>query len=89
MQRKIKRHCAFSQIVTTVQQTLMYYIDFIAFMENPNRAWQIKSEACANLPLKSSGIRSILSKGGLLLKKCILNAILSAFRTGDWCALEF
>ncbi|MDR2815718.1 MAG: transposase, partial [Proteiniphilum sp.] len=41
---KIKRHCLFSQIVTMVRQTLMYYIDFVAFMENPNRSWQIISE---------------------------------------------
>jgi hypothetical protein len=50
MERKIKRHCAFSQIVTMLQQTLMYYIDFLAFMENPNRGWQIISEEYANPP---------------------------------------
>ena len=37
--RKIKRHCAFSQIVTMVRLALMYYIDFISFMENPDKAW--------------------------------------------------
>ena len=39
LSRKIKRHCAFSQIVTMVRLTLMYYIDFISFMENPDKAW--------------------------------------------------
>jgi hypothetical protein len=37
IQEKINRHCSFSQIVTMVRQTLMYYIDFVAFMENLNR----------------------------------------------------
>jgi hypothetical protein len=52
MQQKIKRHCSFSQIVTMVRQTLMYYIDFIAFMENPSRGWQIISEAHEKSPPK-------------------------------------
>jgi hypothetical protein len=50
IQQKIKRHCSFSQIVTMVRQTLMYYIDFVAFMENPNRGWQIISEEYAKSP---------------------------------------
>lgn len=37
LSRKIKRHCAFSQIVTMVRLTLMYYIDFTSFMENPDK----------------------------------------------------
>ena len=52
IQQKIKRRCSFSQIVTMVRQTLMYYIDFIAFMENPNRGWQIISEAHEKSPPK-------------------------------------
>jgi IS4 transposase len=52
MQQKIKRHCSFSQIVTMVRQTLMYYVDFIAFMENPNRGWQIISEEHLKSPPK-------------------------------------
>ena len=39
LSRKIKRHCAFSQIVTMVRLTLMYYIDFTSFMENPDKVW--------------------------------------------------
>jgi IS4 transposase len=53
IERKIKRHCAFSQIVTMLRQTLMYYIDFIAFMEIPNKGWQNISEGCANSPPKT------------------------------------
>ena len=37
--RSIKRHCAFSQVVTMVRLMLMYYVDFIAFMENPEKTW--------------------------------------------------
>ena len=39
--RKIKRYCAFSQIVTMLRISLMYYIDFIAFMENPGETWSM------------------------------------------------
>ena len=39
MSRSIKRHCAFSQVVTMVRLMLMYYVDFIAFMENPEKTW--------------------------------------------------
>ena len=35
--RMIKRHVSFSQIVTMLRLTLMYYTDFIKFMENPNQ----------------------------------------------------
>ncbi len=39
LSRSIKRHCAFSQGVTMVRLMLMYYVDFIAFMENPEKTW--------------------------------------------------
>lgn len=39
LSRSIKRRCAFSQVVTMVRLMLMYYVDFIAFMENPARTW--------------------------------------------------
>ena len=37
----IKRHVSFSQIVTMLRLTLMYYTDFISFMENPEKDEQI------------------------------------------------
>ena len=40
LSRSIKRHCAFSQVVTMVRLMLMYYVDFIAFMENPEKTAQ-------------------------------------------------
>ena len=39
--RMIKRHVSFSQIVTMIRLTLMYYTDFISFMENPEKDEQI------------------------------------------------
>lgn len=39
--RMIKRHVSFSQIVTMLRLTLMYYTDFISFMENPEKDEQI------------------------------------------------
>ena len=35
--RKLKRQVSFSQIVTLIRMTLMYYVDLISFLENPNR----------------------------------------------------
>ena len=37
LSRSIKRNCVFCQVVTMVRLTLMYYIDFVAFMENPDK----------------------------------------------------
>jgi hypothetical protein len=39
LSRSIRRNCAFSQVVTMIRLTLMYYIDFIAFMENSDKTW--------------------------------------------------
>ena len=35
--RKLKRQVSFSQIVTLIRMTLMYYVDLISFLENPNK----------------------------------------------------
>ena len=49
--RRIKRHCAFSQIVTMVRLTLMYYINFVEFMENPERTWlEVMAEKHSKAP---------------------------------------
>ena len=34
--KRLKRHVSFSQVVTLMRIMLMYYVDFIAFLENPN-----------------------------------------------------
>ncbi len=41
IRRMIKRHVSFSQLVTMLRLTLMYYTDFISFMEKPNRDEQM------------------------------------------------
>lgn len=52
LQRMIKRHCSFSQIVAMLRITLMYYTDFLGFMENPDKGTQIIMAEQANSPPK-------------------------------------
>ena len=40
----LKRHASFSQVVTLMRMILMYYVDFIAFLENP-KSDEIKIQA--------------------------------------------
>lgn len=51
--RKIKRQCAFSQIVTMIRLMLMYYVDFTGFMEDPERVWNEISTTCDKPPLEN------------------------------------
>jgi len=39
IKKRIKREWSFSNLVTMVRQTLMYYIDLYRFCENPEKAW--------------------------------------------------
>ncbi|WP_232726545.1 transposase [Prevotella intermedia] len=48
----IKRHVSFSQLVTMLRLTLMYYTDFISFMENPQNDELIIMAEKANSPPK-------------------------------------
>ena len=50
--RMIKRHVSFSQLVTMLRLTLMYYTDFISFMENPQNDELIIIAEKANTPPK-------------------------------------
>ena len=50
--RMIKRHVSFSQLVTMLRLTLMYYTDFISFMENPQNDELIIMAEKANAPPK-------------------------------------
>ncbi|MFR9505412.1 MAG: hypothetical protein SNI32_04945 [Rikenellaceae bacterium] len=36
----IKRTCSFSQVMTMARLMLMYYVDFLAFMEAPDASWK-------------------------------------------------
>lgn len=40
MQRSLHRRLSFSNLATTVRITLMYYVDFQSFFENPEKDWQ-------------------------------------------------
>ena len=51
--RKIKRQCAFSQIVTMIRLMLMYYVDFTGFMEDPERVWNEISSTYDKPPLEN------------------------------------
>ena len=50
--RMIKRHVSFSQLVTMLRLTLMYYTDLISFMENPQNDELIIMAEKANAPPK-------------------------------------
>src|SRR5690606_31883347 len=39
IKKKVKRDWSFSNLVTMVRQTLMYYINLYSFCENPEKAW--------------------------------------------------
>lgn len=47
-----KRYVPFSQLVTTLRLTLMYYTGFISFMENPQNDELMIMVKRANEPLK-------------------------------------
>ena len=45
--RKVKRRWAFSNLVTIVRLMLMYYVDILSFLEDPELTWQkINKERC-------------------------------------------
>ncbi|WP_273160479.1 transposase [Prevotella aurantiaca] len=52
----IKRHVSFSQLVTLLRLTLMYYTDFISFMENPQNDELIIMAKKATAPPKELDI---------------------------------
>ena len=55
LSRMIKRHVSFSQIVTMLRLTLMYYTNFIAFMEDPQKdECAIWAERAKSPPLEPS-----------------------------------
>lgn len=51
IKKRIKREWSFSNLVTMVRQTLMYYIDLYRFCENPEKAWlEIINTSCSSPP---------------------------------------
>ncbi|MFC2328073.1 transposase [Prevotella nigrescens] len=52
----IKRHVSFSQLETMLRLTLMYYTDFISFMENPQNDELVIMAEKENAPPKQLGL---------------------------------
>ncbi|MDY6326230.1 MAG: hypothetical protein SPL47_02810 [Bacteroidales bacterium] len=50
MQRSLRRRWSFSNLATTVRITLMYYVDFQSFFENPEKDWQKVLQEAAEPP---------------------------------------
>ena len=50
MQRSLRRRWSFSNLATTVRITLMYYVDFQSFFENPEKDWQRVLQEAAKSP---------------------------------------
>ena len=50
MQRSLHRRWSFSNLATTVRITLMYYVDFQSFFENPEKDWQRVLQEAAEPP---------------------------------------
>jgi len=51
IKKRIKREWSFSNLVTMIRQTLMYYINIYSFCENPEKAWlQIINQSNSSPP---------------------------------------
>lgn len=44
MKKKVKRSWAFSNMVTIIRHSLMYYIDIYKFLEDPEGEWRLCME---------------------------------------------
>lgn len=52
VQKRVKRDWSFSNLVSMVRQTLMYYINIYSFCENPEKAWlKIIQKNCKSPPM--------------------------------------
>ena len=87
LSRSIKRNCAFSLVVTMVRLTLMYYIDFVAFMENPDKTW---NNILTKEEQKAPPEPSLFDYGGAYFwKKEVRSLILLGFGQGCLALLSF
>ena len=50
MQRSLRKPWSFSNLATTVRITLMYYVDFNSFFENPEKDWERLLQGAAEPP---------------------------------------
>lgn len=47
VRKKVRRKWAFSNLVTTVRQMLMYYVGLFSFLEAPEQTWKgINARRC-------------------------------------------
>lgn len=54
IKKRIKREWSFSNLITMIRQTLMYYINIYSFCENPEKAWlQIINQSSSPPPQPS------------------------------------
>jgi hypothetical protein len=51
-----------------IRQTLMYCIDFVAFMETPDKGWQIIAEEHGKLPPEIDQYSLIFDQGAYFFK---------------------
>lgn len=69
-----------------VHLTLMYYIDLVAFMENPDKTW---NNILAKEEQKAPPEPSLFDQGGLLMEKLVRNLILLGFGQDYYVRLSF
>ena len=69
-----------------VHLTLMYYIDLVAFMENPDKTW---NNILAKEGQKAPPEPSLFDQGGLLMEKLVRNLILLGFGQDYYVRLSF
>ena len=86
LSRMIKRHVSFSQIVTMLRLALMYYTNFIAFMEDPQKD---ESVICAERAKSPPPEPSLFDWGGLAFRKKARSPILKGFGLDFSAVLKF
>ena len=69
-----------------VRLTLMYYIDFVAFMENPDKTW---NNILTKEEQKAPPEPSLLIRGAYFWKKEVRSLILMGFGQGYYARLSF
>ena len=85
LSRMIRRHVSFSQIVTMLRLTLMYYTVFISFIENAQNDEYVILVDRAKSPLPNL---HYLIRGAYFLKKKARSLIIKAFGRDFYAVLK-
>lgn len=85
LSRMIKRHVSFSQIVTMLRLALMYYTNFIAFMEDPQKD---ESVICAERAKSPPPEPSLFDWGGACFSKKSPKSYSKGLWAGFFCRFE-